>query len=158
MADHPSFDTLARSHAAHQNGQAREALALAAASYRMLRDIPGAPRDAAIIPSWYGLLLGTVGNRASEGLALCRNAASELFWEPRVHENLARLEMACGHRKEAVSALERGLAIAPENRELRELRHQLGRRRKPPLPFLDRSHPLNRVLGRLFYKQSGGPT
>jgi hypothetical protein len=150
MAEHPSFDTLARSRTAHRNGQSREALALAAASFRMLRDIPGAPRDAAIIPSWYGFLLGTVGNRASEGLTLCRNAASELFWEPRVLENLARLELACGHRKQAVSTLERGLAIAPDDAGLRELRSQLGRRRKPPLPFLGRSHPMNRVLGRLF--------
>ena len=151
MADHPSFDTLARSHAAHQNGQAREALALAAASYRMLRDIPGAPRDAAIIPSWYGLLLGTVGNRAGEGLELCRSAAEELFWEPQVHENLARLELACGNRRDAVSTLERGLAVAPEHAGLRELRGQMGCRRPPPLPFLSRSHPVNRVLGRLFY-------
>ncbi|MCU0230168.1 MAG: hypothetical protein MUC67_02195 [Acidobacteria bacterium] len=151
MADHPSFDTLARSRAAHRSGQPREALALAAAAYRMLHDIPGAPRDAAIIPSWYGLLMGTVGNRTKEGLALCRNAASELFWEPRVHENLARLELACGHRKAAVSALERGLAVAPEDEGLRELRSQLGRRRRPPLPFLDRSHPVNRALGKLFH-------
>lgn len=150
MADHPSFDTLARSRAAHRNGQAQEALALAAASYRLLRDIPGAPRDAAIVPAWYGYLLGTVGNRASEGLALCRNAASELFWEPRIHEYKARLELACGRRKDAVSTLERGLSIAPEDQELRELRRQLGRRRKPPLPFLERSHPVNRALGRLF--------
>jgi len=28
----------------------------------------------------------------------------------------------------------------------------MGRRRPPPLPFLSRSHPVNRVLGRLFYK------
>lgn len=152
MADHPSFDTLARSRAAHRNGQAREALALAAASFRMLREIPGAPRDAAIIPSWYGLLLGTVGSRASEGLALCRNAASELFWEPRVLENLARLELACGHRKDAVATLERGLAIAPDDEGLHELRAEMGRRKRPPLPFLERSHPVNRTLGKIFNK------
>jgi hypothetical protein len=152
MAEHPSFDTLARSRTAHRNGQPREALALAAASFRMLRDIPGAPRDAAVIPSWYGFLLGTVGNRASEGLTLCRNAAKELFWEPQVLENLARLELACGQRKDAVSTLERGLAIAPDDAGLRELRSQMGCRRPPPLPFLGRSHPVNRALGRIFYK------
>lgn len=152
MGDHPCFATLVRSRAAHKSGQSREALALAEASYRMLRDIPGAPRDAAVIPSWYGFLLGTVGNRRSEGLALCRNAASELFWEPLVHENLARLELACGHRKDAVSTLERGLALAPDHDGLRELRTQMGRRRPPPLPFLGRENRVNRVLGRLFYR------
>jgi hypothetical protein len=152
MGDHPGFAALARSRAAHRNGHSREALALAEAAHRMLRDIPGAPKDASVIPSWYGFLLGTVGSRSSEGLALCRSAAETLFWEPEVHENLARLQLACGNRKDAVASIERGLSLAPEHAGLLDLRTSIGWRRRPPLPFLDRSHPLNKALGKLFHR------
>ncbi len=153
MGDHPCYAALERSRAAHKNDRPTEALALAEAAYRMWRDIPGAPRDAAISASWYGFLLGTAGSRYGDGVSLCRSVASELFWEPRAFENLARLELAAGRRREALRALEQGLALAPEHLELRALRATLGRRRRPPIPFLHRSNPINRMLGRLFHRQ-----
>lgn len=153
MGEHPCYAAMERSRAAHKSGRSMEALALAEAAYRMWRDIPGAPRDAALSASWYGFLLGTAGSRYGDGAALCRSAASELFWEPRAFENLARLEIAAGRRREAIRAIEQGLALAPESLELRALRATLGRRRRPPLPFLDRSNALNRYLGQLFHRR-----
>ncbi|NJN64385.1 MAG: hypothetical protein HC882_05540, partial [Acidobacteria bacterium] len=39
--------------------------------------------------------------------------------------------------------------------ELHGLRASMGKRREPPLTFLDRSHPLNVLLGRVRHKLTG---
>jgi hypothetical protein len=75
-----------------------------------------------------------------------------MFWEPRVYEHLARLELLLGSRRNALEALNRGLAVADGDRELRALRESLGRRRRPPVAFLGRSHPINVTLGRLLHR------
>lgn len=146
---HPALDTLRRAVNAHRLNQSREALALAEAAYRMLQQIPGAPPQSGSVISFYGFLLGTVGKRPADGLALCREAVADHFWEPRVYEHLARLELAIGERKHALEATERGLALAPEDRDLLQFRTQLGVRQAPPIRFLHRSHPINVFFGRL---------
>lgn len=101
--------------------------------------------------AWEGLALVMVGER--HGLALCREAAALalLFAEP--HECLARAHLKLGQRREACAAIGRGLRIDPNHAGLRQLRLRLGVRRPPPLPFLDRDNPLNRMLGRLTYRR-----
>lgn len=146
---HPSMISLGKAVSAYRLGQGREALAFAEAAWKMAQEIPGAPPDAGIVGSWYGLLLGTHDGRLGEGMALCRDAVKKVFWDPRAHENLARLEIAAGLRRQAVETLARGLSLAPDDRELRTLRASLGMRRRPPLGFLERSHPLNRWFGLL---------
>lgn len=154
MSSHPSFLTLEKALTAYKNGQPREALAFCEAAWRMVQEIPGAPPQAALVGSWYGLLVGIVGGRLGEGMTLCRDAAKAAFWEPRVHENLARLELMAGHRREALATLERGLQLAPDDRELKQLRQSLGVRRQPPIGFLDRNHLLNRWVGLLTSRPS----
>ncbi len=155
MAVHPSFITLEKALASHRIGNAREALAMSAAAWRMVNEIPGAPPDAAIVGSWYGLMLGTVEGRIGEGMVLCRDAVRKMFWEPRAHENLARLEIAAGLRKQAIQTLARGLSLAPDDREMKSLRASLGTRRRPTVGFLDRSHPINRWVGLLTTRPEG---
>jgi tetratricopeptide (TPR) repeat protein len=150
---HPALDTLRRAVNAHRLNQAREALALAEAAYRMLQQIPGAPPQSGSVVSFYGFLLGTVGRRPAEGLALCREAVADHFWEPRVYEHMARLELAIGERRRALEAAERGLALSPEDRDLLGLRSDLGIRKSPPIRFLDRSHPINVFFGRMRRRQ-----
>lgn len=149
MYDHPALDTLRRAINYYRLGQGREALALAEAAYRMTDEIPGAPVHTGLVGSWYGFLLGTVGRRGADGLAICRSAAANNFWEPRAYELLAKLELANGMRAEALETAERGLAVAPEDKDLLLFRRSLGVRKSPPFPFLDRRHPLNRWLGRM---------
>ena len=157
MTDHPSLETLRRARDAHKAGRGREALALAEAAYRMATEMPGAPPQAAASEGLYGYLLGTVGGRMDSGLAFCRRAVDNCFWEPAVYESLARLQLAAGNRREAIAVLDRGLAMAGGARELRELRASLGRRRAPALPFLDRSHPFNRWIGILRSRRAAAP-
>lgn len=146
---HPAIDTLQRATNARKLGRDREALALAEAAYRMLTQIPGAPPQSGAVVSFYGLMLGTAGQRPAEGRRMCREAVAQHFWEPRVYEHLARLEFAMGERRRALEAAERGLALAPDDRDLRSIRSQLGVRRPPSIRFLHRSHPLNVFIGRL---------
>lgn len=149
MSVHPSFTTLEKAIAAYRIGNAREALAMSEAAWRMVSEIPGAPPDAAMVGSWYGLMLGVVDGRLGEGLVLCREAAKKMFWEPRAHENLARLEIAAGLRRQAIETLARGLSLVPDDREMKSLRASLGVRRRPTVGFLERNHPINRWVGLL---------
>lgn len=146
--DHPAMDALARARRAYEEGLLREALALSEAAHQILQRIPGTPHQAGLVASFYGLLLGTVGRRPHQGLALAREAARGAFWEPRVYEHLARLHLATGERGDALAVIERGLHIAPDDRDLVALRRSLGVRQNLPIPFLPRNHFLNRWLGR----------
>ncbi len=149
MSTHPAREALRRSRNALRLGRKREALALAEAAHRMVIEMTGGLTKDGFVGAWYGFLLGTVGGRAKDGLALCRLVASECFWEPRAHEYLARLEHAAVGRREAVEACDRGLTLHPEDEGLRSYRASLGVRRPPTIPFLDRSHPVNKWLGQL---------
>lgn len=155
MQDHPALETLRRAVNCYRLGQPREALALAEAAYKMTDEIPGAPVHTGVVGSWYGFLLGTIGRRPADGLAICRAAAANNFWEPRAYELLAKLELAIGNRRQALETAERGLAVAPEDQELSAFRQSLGVRKAPPFPFLGRQHPLNRWIGRLRTKNVG---
>jgi tetratricopeptide (TPR) repeat protein len=99
--------------------------------------------------SYYGLALGLAERRFDRALDLCRSAAKEEFFSPVHYLNLARLHLAFGFKSEAIRYLRRGLMIDPGNREIGDEIRRLGVRRRPPLTFLRRQHPLNRWLGRL---------
>ena len=55
-----------------------------------------------------------------------------------------------GHQ--ALRWLEKGLRYEPRNRRLNEIRESLGLRRKPPVPFLQRSNPVNVMLGQVLHR------
>ncbi len=87
------------------------------------------------------------------GINLCRQAAAEEVFDARVFEQLARAELHLKHRRQACTAIQRGLRIDPGNMLLRTLRKRMGTRRQPVLTFLSRENPLNRMLGRITYRQ-----
>ena len=88
----------------------------------------------------------------SSGIQLCRDAAKSEINDGDVFLNLARAELFLKHRKSAVIALKKGLQIEPRHLELRAMREELGVRRRSPMPFLPRSHPLNHAVGKLLRK------
>lgn len=85
----------------------------------------------------------------ASGLDLCREAARTEQQDGDVFLNLARAEWFYKNRKNTVIALKKGLQVDNRHPGLREMREQLGIRMRCPLPFLPRSHPLNRALGEL---------
>jgi hypothetical protein len=153
MESHPCFTTLDRALVAYRKGRHREALALADAAWKLTKQVPGAPTHAAVVGSWLGFLMATVDSRLRDGLKLCREAADVVFWEPRVFDHLARLEIQAGSRQRALAAVRRGLKLSPDDRDLQSVRRWLGVRRRPPIRFLHRDNPLNRLFGKLSYKQ-----
>lgn len=129
-------------------GRRLEALALFETALELERR-HGSGRPQARYLSYYGLCLALEGRRLHDGLEMCRQAIPLEFYNPDLCLNLGRALVAGERRREAHDAFLRGLALAPTHQEiLRELR-RMGRRRRPPVPFLDRSHPINVLLGRL---------
>jgi hypothetical protein len=101
----------------------------------------------------YGIALRE--QRVREGLQLCRHSVKVEFYQADNYLNLARTCLLARQRSGAVRAVLDGLKIDPNHPGLLALRKQLGTRGQPVLPFLDRGHALNQLLGRLRHALRG---
>jgi hypothetical protein len=99
--------------------------------------------------SYLGHAIARCEGRKAVGMELCRHAVSIEPFRPENHLNLGYVNLLVGNRRGAVRALRRGLALDPDHSGLLELQRTLGVRRRPVLPFLSRSHPLNVTLGKV---------
>lgn len=97
--------------------------------------------------SWFGLCLALVQKKYKAAADLCKRALDLEFYNGDHYANLARVYLLIGNRKKAVETADSGLKIAPENDALKRVRHELGVRARPAVPFLDRSNPINVSLG-----------
>ncbi|MEE8138862.1 MAG: hypothetical protein V3T81_08370 [Thermoanaerobaculia bacterium] len=122
---------------------------------RVLGRVAESNREGVELPgrffSYLGYGIARVENRVKEGLSLCQHAIKKEFYQPENYANLARTYLLSGRRLGAFRALQRGLSVAPRHRSLDVIRRQMGIRRGPLIPLLPRSHPINRLLGRLRY-------
>ena len=98
--------------------------------------------------SYFGLCLAFATNRLDEAQRLCEKAARREFYNPDVHWNLGRVALMRGDRQGAYKAFRCGLEIDGNHAGLRFQIRRLGVRKRPVLPALGRSHPLNRLAGR----------
>lgn len=99
--------------------------------------------------SFYGLSLALAHGSLREAIVACETALGRQPENPDLHLNLARVYLLAGKPARALQAAAGGLRRDPSHRELRALVRACERRRRPPLRFLTRDHPVNRVLGRL---------
>jgi hypothetical protein len=104
--------------------------------------------------SYFGYGIASVEGRINEGIRYCRAGVDREIWRAENHLNLARTYLLAGRVRPAVEALDYGLGLEPYHPGILELRHNLGVRRRPMFPFLDRSHPINRFAGRLRHQLS----
>lgn len=95
----------------------------------------------------YGIALRE--QRFQEGLKLCRHSIKVEFYQVENYLNLARTCILAKDPKGAVRAIRGGLKVDPHHPELLVLYQDLGIRGMPVLPFLDRAHFVNQLLGRL---------
>ncbi len=110
------------------------------------------------ILSHFGYLQAAVEGKYRTGVENCRkaigimqqNAGREVPAE--LYLNLGKAYAAAGRRKEAVDTLERGIRYDSGNDLLNELR-SIGIRRKPVIPFLNRSNPINKYIGMFLHKR-----
>jgi hypothetical protein len=142
----------AAARAAHEEGRA----AFAA------RDLPGAhaaferahrrdPRDP-VFMSWYGVTLVLVEKNSNLGVLLVDQALRAAGPDPELLLNSARIHLALNQRDRAARALGRALELWPTDPRIVAARDAMGTRRTPVIPFLPRSNPLNRFLGRLRHR------
>lgn len=103
----------------------------------------------AIFYSYLGHAIARCEGRRSVGMELCRHAISVDPFRPENHLNLAHLCLIVGNRRGALRSLNQGLAVDPNHTGLLKLQRTLGVRRRPIIPFLDRSNPLNVILGQV---------
>jgi tetratricopeptide (TPR) repeat protein len=117
--------------------------------------------DDPFILSYYGCLTAIVGKDYDRGVEACMKAIENLrkkipfgedFFYPSLYLNLGRAYLASGDRKEAIDVFIQGLKSDKENSDLLWELRKLGRRRSPAVPFLKRSNPINRYIGKLLHK------
>ena len=100
----------------------------------------------------YGLAVAHAEN-VKEGLKICLQALSSDRRNPDAYLCLARVYVLQGSRRNAIDVLAQGVRLCGQNRGLLELRHELGIRQPPPIPFLSRDSTINVRLGRALRKR-----
>lgn len=106
------------------------------------------------VVSYYGLCMALQEGRYREAAQFCQAAIDTEPFKADYYANLANVCAAGKIRRKAIIAIQRGLAIDPENERLLRLQSRLGMRQPPVISFLDRSNPVNIFLGRLRHSAS----
>jgi tetratricopeptide (TPR) repeat protein len=99
--------------------------------------------------SYYGLSRAMAFGATLQAIQACETAARRDFFNPDLHLNLGRAYLLAGKTTKAIASFHRGLEIAPTHKALLAEFKKVDRREPPPLSVFSRSHPLNRVLGKL---------
>ncbi len=112
--------------------------------------------DEPLILSYYGCFQALVDKKYRSGVETCKKAIAMLrqkgaFEEellyPVFYLNLGRAYLSAGKKPDAIEAYTRGLKYDNGNSDLRRELRGLGLRKAPPVPFLDRSNPINKYIG-----------
>lgn len=100
--------------------------------------------------SYYGLCKALRAGEIGLGLELCTRAIKKEFFKAEFYLNLGKVYMAAGNKKGAIKVYKKGLRYDNGNEDLFKALTDLGFRTRPVIPILDRSNPMNKVLGILF--------
>lgn len=98
--------------------------------------------------SFLGLCLARAEEKWDEASELCAAAIEVRRKEIQFHLNLIEVYMLAGMRDDALHRIDRALAMFHKDARLKRLRGKVWKRRAPLLPFLKRTHFLNRHLGK----------
>ncbi len=118
--------------------------------------------DDPVILSYFGCLEAVVDKKYTRGIETCKRAIAILkargstdegLLMPIFYLNLGRACVAGRKKQEAVDAFTKGLSYNKGSIELQKELRALGKRKKPPVPFLSRSNPINKYIGLLLHKK-----
>jgi len=143
-----------------RHGKQREALTLLQGAIAIYPNEP-------TLMSYYGYLLATVDKKYRVGIDTCLKAIESLKTlekkcelqdlsraYPVFYFNLGRAYSVASKREESLHALHKGLSYDPGNSDIKKELQKMGvRRKKPPVPFLDRSNPINKYIGIALYRR-----
>lgn len=99
--------------------------------------------------SYLGYCVAKERGQLSRGIELCTVSLAHEPDNTAHYLNLGKVKLISGNKRDALRIFREGMARGG-SAELRELLDEFGKRKRPVLPFLARSNPLNIVLGRLF--------
>lgn len=102
--------------------------------------------------SYLGLATALAEKKYRAGAQICENAIKKEFYNPLFYLNLGKVYVAGGYKSKAIEAFNKGLQIDGSHAEIINELKKMGIRRKPVVPFLTRTHALNKHLGLLLYK------
>jgi tetratricopeptide (TPR) repeat protein len=122
--------------------------------------------DDPLILSYFGCLQAIVDKKYRSGVETCKRAIlllkkqqtfSEEVLYPVFYLNLGRAYVAAGKKKDAIDSFKKGLRYDNGNSDLKKELQRLGVRKQPPVPFLDRSNPINKYIGMILQKTKNVP-
>lgn len=103
--------------------------------------------------SYLGLVTALAEKRYRNGATICEKAIKREFYNPVFYLNLGKVYVAGGYKTKAIDAFYNGLKIDGQHDEIIAEIKKMGFRRKPVIPFLTRTHVLNKYLGLLLHKK-----
>jgi len=110
--------------------------------------------------SYVGYLTAIVEDKSREGAIMCEeaiyilrksNSTDMAFFFPLFYLHLGKVHMKADRKEPAINAFQEGLKFDSRNRELLFEIKAIGSRKTPVIPFLGRSNPINKYLGKLRY-------
>lgn len=105
-------------------------------------------RVAAGAVSYYGVCLAKLRRKYAEAVQYCNVSIKANIFDPDHRYNLALVYLERDERRAAVEALSSGLRLNPRHPRINRIFDEIGRRQKPPIPFLPRNNPINVWLGK----------
>jgi tetratricopeptide (TPR) repeat protein len=105
--------------------------------------------------SQYALALALHAGDIQTSIALCQEAVKMDPKNPEHFLRLGTIHLVGGRKKEAIRIFRLGLRVGKNPTIVRWLQ-QLGDRKKPIIPFLSRTNPLNKYLGKIRMTLSKG--
>jgi Flp pilus assembly protein TadD len=102
--------------------------------------------------SFLGLSMARAEQKWDHALELCEMAVQLKRKEIQFHMNLVEVYALAGWREKALHKLDSALRLFGDDARLKRARAKVVERRSPVLPFLGRSHFLNRELGKLRHR------
>lgn len=119
--------------------------------------------DHPIVLSYYGWLQADLDKKYQSALTSCRKAFTAFKTSDRdtariifpvLYLNLGKVYLAAGRKKEAVVNFNKGLSHDRGHIDLKKEMKLLGTRKEPVVPFLSRSNPINKYMGKLLQTSS----
>lgn len=102
--------------------------------------------------SFLGLAIARSGGDLLRAEKLCLDAIKVDFYWPRFYVNLAKVYLIWGKKSLAIKALEKGLKLDHDNRDILKELEKMGLRAGPCIPFISRANPINKYLGIVFQR------
>jgi tetratricopeptide (TPR) repeat protein len=116
--------------------------------------------DDPFLLSYYGCLEAIINKNYEYGMNICQRAieilnekipfGQEIFF-PTFYLNLGRARLSSGNKQDAVTSFQQGLSYDRENKDLLWEIKKLGMRKKPLIPYLKRSNPINKYIGMILH-------